>query len=785
MGGAGGFGGTGSVSGSDSAGGNGGDGGNGFDAVDGTAGADGTAVDVNGGAGTDGGVAGNGGAGGAGGIGGGASSNGVDGNGGDGGDGGNGGDGGFGFDGTSASPDGGAGGAGGDGTAGGLGGLGGGATGIAGVNGADGNGGAGGAGGDGWASDTAGINGGDGGDGGAGGDGAGLQGVAGTGGLGGLGGSGGAGATGGIGGASGLDGTDSAGIVGGFLPIPAAVSAISPSVSNDPDSPTASDINDLENDQAPGEQGMENPPTFAFAPAPALDGGDGGSGGHGGLAGLAGLAGLGGLAGDGAAGINVSGADNAISNWGEILGGNGTLGGAGILIDAGASSSIMNLGSIKGGQDALGDKHYGVENLGVISRLTNAQGGDVDPLTYWGELPGIYNVVINSPMSYGQLDVKSNVTTQSMTVTASNLNAALSGRYSKVVLGVAAEQITNENQIAVGDPGMLSALVDNTDPIPSADSWDLNVLNFGRDMAEPQGFFLRQNWQAVRKSLDYDTDLFDINGVSIAWIGEYNSYDGNDIGGGDYGELSGTLIGAKRLNEKVRLGGFMSWRFDGDDIQGIDNVDRLPVLGAFLGYSEAANGIGLQMRLSAAYEHGEANFSHANLLGAATTASGEASFNTYGLGIEAGWGVALRDEHVFMPFVSLNYVNSTRESYSDDGAGGAVADPFTYDEYEEAYTTGTLGIRLNGPVADKFNYRLSMGLEGILAGDTDTFRLNGNFGSASYQGRAGLGDWSLNSSVGMSYMISEFKAVTMDASLRRMEGGLSNSAVSLGFKMGF
>ncbi len=408
------------------------------------------------------------------------------------------------------------------------------------------------------------------------------------------------------------------------------------------------------------------------------------------------------------------------------------------------------------------------------------------PLTFWGELPGIYEVIINSPVSYGQLSLKSSGSAQPMTVIASHMSAAPTGAYANVVIGLASGEITNEGEITAGGHGILSVLSDATLRIDGIDeNWDLNVLNFGTDMAEPQGFFLRQNWLAVRQALDYDCDLFDKHGVCVAWLGGYNSYDGKDIGGGTLGELSGRLIAAKRLNEQVRIGAFMNWRFDGDDIEGIQNIDRLPILGGFLGYSQAANGTGFQMRFSAAYEHGDADFTHANLLGDANSASGNAGFDTYGAGIEAGWGLTLPKQHVMTPFVSLNYVNSTRDGYNDRSAAGDVQDPFSYDAYEEAYTTGAFGVRLKGPLADKANYHLSLGLERVLGGDPDTFRLEGDFGSASYHGQAGLSDWSFTSSIGINYMLDEFKAVTMDAYMRQMEGGLNNGGVSLGYKMGF
>jgi hypothetical protein len=627
------------------------------------------------------------------------------------------------------------------------------------------------------------VTGGDGGAAGAGGNG-GKAGDGGDGGDGGdavLGGNGGAGGDGGDGGAGGAGGNGGNGGAGGAGIAGSGVTLRNRGVITGGNGGAASVTSGLSGlTGIAGLNGSEGTDNINF--------GLGGPGGDGGSAGAAGAGGLGGLGGDGGAGVSLSGAGNTVLNFGTILGGDAggslALGGAGILVEAGASAQITNLGSITGGLDGLGNATFGIENRGSIALLRNAQGG-VAPLRYSGDLPVNYEVVINSATSYGQLVVESVASGQVMTVGASNLNAALTGNYTDVISAVTAAEIGNEGEITVGAPGMLSVLTGAELRSGSVDNWDLEVLNFGHDIAEPQTFMLSQNWQAVRRTLNYDCDLFDKHGVCVAWQAEYNSYDGEGVGGGSYGELAGTLMAAKRLNEQVRIGSFLNWRIEGDDIDGIDDVDRLPIIGGFLGYSQAANGIGLQARFSAAYEQGDAEFSHANLLGSAESVASDAGFETVGLGAEAGWGIALKGQQVVTPFVSLNFVDSTREGYRDESAGGTVEDPFSYDSYSESYTTGTFGVRLKGTLAAKFNYRASVGIETVLGGDADTFRLSGEFGEAAYRSQSGLSDWSVNTAVGMSYMLSDFKALTADGYVRQAEGGLTDSGVALGCKMGF
>lgn len=779
MGGAGGAGGKAGITGN---GGNGGNGGAAGIGGNGAAGANGTALNPNGGNGGNGGNPGLGGLGGFGGAGLIAGKAGADGanatSGGNGGDGGNGfsssfGPGGAGGNGGAggAVGHGGAGGNGGNGSSGGLAGGPGGNGGAGGdggvISGNGGDGGFGGFGGDG----GPGLSGGDGGFGGAGGSAAGI-GFGGNGGDGGFGGDGGDGGAPGGAGTPGQTGQPASGAIGGKGGV-GGLGGVGGGLTFTPGGSPSGAADDSE-------------PKFGLLGL-GTDGGNGGHGGNGGLAGLGGIAGTAGVAGNGASAVTLAGLGNTVFNWGSILGGAaggaGAQAGSGIVVEAGASADITNRGFIAGG---LGGVAPGIDNKGIISRLENSQGGDTPALTYSGNLPSLYEVALDSPTRYGQLTVTGTPGVGPMTVSAGNYGAGLTGSYRNVVMGVAASTLANDGQITAGQPGMLSVLADATLRDKGiAGDWDLNVLNFGSDMAEPQGFFLRQNWLAVRQTLDYDANLFDQNGVCVAFLAEYDSYDGGDIGTGHHGEAAGTLIGAKRINEQLRAGGFLNWRFDGDDVAGIDHIDRMPVLGGFLGYSGAANELGLQARVSAAYEQGDADFSHANLLGGAALASGEADFETLGFGAEAGWGIALAQGQVLTPFVALHHIDSTRDGYSDGSAGGTVTDPFRYGSYSEEYTTGTAGVRIKGALVDRIGYRAGIGLESVLGGDPDTFHVSGTFGEASYQNRNGLSDWSVNASVGLQYEVDAFSALTLDTNLRQMEGGLTHTGVSLGYKMGF
>ena len=614
----------------------------------------------------------------------------------------------------------------------------------------------------------------------------GLDGNGGAGGNGGdgdvLGGDGGAGGPGGLGASTGSNGVDgvtfgsnAGGILPGSISFPIAESLI------DNDDKSALSVSVLQ------EQLSEVRDFAPFGAALSSGGGNGGNGGDGGLGGLGGEAGLGGSSGNGSAGIELSGLSNTVDNWGSILGGDSgggtSLAGSGILVQAGASAEITNRGIIAGGEHGSGGSAYGIENLGSISRLSNSQGGDVAALIYWGDLPDFYDVLVDSPTRFGQLIAMNANPNQSMVVGVGSAPTGPSGFYAKVVSGVTAADVANEGLFTFGQPGMLSILMDATlRPGGVLNDWDLGVLNYGLDLAQTQSFLLNQQTLSIRQALTHDCDLFDENGVGFVWLGQYDAYERSNLNGGSHSELSGTMVGAKRINEQVRVGGFLSWQFDSDDFQGVEDLDRLPIMGTFVGYSQMQNGEGLQIHVAAAYQQGEADFSRANFYGGMNPVMGEADIESYGLGAQAGWGIVLEDEQVVTPFVSLNFAKSTRDGYRDEAA---TIDPLSYDSYSAAYTIGALGVRVNGPVAKQVNYRFSLGVENVLSGDIETFRLNTSTDSGFYDTRAELDGWSLNTSAGLSYMIDEFKVLTLDGYIRQAEGGLSNSGLSIGFKAGF
>ena len=375
-----------------------------------------------------------------------------------------------------------------------------------------------------------------------------------------------------------------------------------------------------------------------------------------------------------------------------------------------------------------------------------------------------------------------------MTVGVSLLSKDLSTHiYKDAVTGVDASNITNETKVLKVKSGVLAALDHSTDRDPNAlaTDWDLRVWNYGEDMAAPQQYLLDTNALILRYAMTYDCNLFDVNGFCISGSLRYTDVQGAYGASGSASEFAGVLTGAVRIASKVRIGGFLDWGTNPDNVDGVKYTSNIPTVGAFIGYSDAPDDTGIQARLAAAYNHENADFTRANLLGTSAKAKGNSSFNTYGFLAELGYGFDVGNTMVVTPFLGLAGTKSTRDGYNESGDNGGVFDPLNYDSYTATEVTGIAGVRLKGSISDQLSYRLSLGVEHDFSYNVDAFKLSGNFGSSSYKTNEAPADWRLAGSAGLSYLFAPDKEFNLDGYVSQFDKNAPAYTVMVGFKMGY
>ena len=188
----------------------------------------------------------------------------------------------------------------------------------------------------------------------------------------------------------------------------------------------------------------------------------------------------------------MGGSIDYINNEGTIRVTGGSVGGVWLNNDNGTAilnssdiNTITNTGSIyttvsgafgiMNNNDTSG---YYFPNAGSIRTLNNAQGAGNShgALTYTGNLPTNYNIIINDLTHYGQLSVTGGLGLTTFGVSAlSGTNIGVAGtRYQNVLSGLSSDLISNENTLLTYQSGSSIGSIIATYRLVSD---DLNVVN--------------------------------------------------------------------------------------------------------------------------------------------------------------------------------------------------------------------------------------------------------------------------------------------------------------------
>ena len=438
--------------------------------------------------------------------------------------------------------------------------------------------------------------------------------------------------------------------------------------------------------------------------------------------------------------------------------------------------TITNLGTVTN----INDPYQAIYNEGNIGTINNLQGvgNDAGALKFSGKLPTFYNMIVYGDQ-YGQFDVGGY--SGQMTfgifggdgangIAASQLK---SQTYLNVLMNIDGDDILNHT-------GQYNGLAWLLSDVRSENDWDLVVLNFGLDMAEPQRAMLEQRQQAIGNGLDHDCNQFDKDGVCVSVKARVSGF-------GDEHEGAGVLTVAKRIETGLRVGAFVDQRVSSNEVSGVQIKSVLPMFGVFAAYTAHQDGTGLQARVAAAYEHGTADISRSNMLGSASEVAGKANVDSYGVAQRLGWGFGLDNKNVLTPYLGIRYTEAKRSAYNEAYSADSVDDPFSYAAYGEHRVTGTLGADLEGPLAKDVTYRLGAGVDYDFSNSLDAFAAYSDLlGDMTYTNGLKARDMRFFGSAGIDYDIEKNRTLTLDGNISQMDYG-NDAAYSLmaGYRMAF
>ena len=425
-------------------------------------------------------------------------------------------------------------------------------------------------------------------------------------------------------------------------------------------------------------------------------------------------------------GIFNGGTINTLTNNGTING-NGNVNGNGEgIYNEGYSTinTLTNNGTITGYANGYGILNDG---NGTITYLNNAQGGNVatpatTALTYSGNLPSNYNIIIDSATHYGQLAVTNASGSTTFGIYAgSNVTNRL---YSAVLSHVAGSYPDNTSSYISSTTGTYDnmhwtlALENNSDGV-----WDLaftgvSLMQTQASLAQSaqalRGVYDLQNL-SINNNLNNDCNLFDVHGICTSVTGTQNYLSG----GVNNDTTSGTLTFAYRVNDHVRIGAYLDQNLNTSNVTGVHLNNGSPAFGAFAVWNANADGLGTPLRVSAGYADKDLTVTR-SAVQTSEAGSGTTNLNSYGASAIASYAMAMPGDFIFSPYAGIRYTRVSADGYTEQ-ANVSVTDPLTYSALTQNATTALVGTKWTRHIADNAVAYASIGLEQDLSNNGGTY----------------------------------------------------------------
>ena len=393
-------------------------------------------------------------------------------------------------------------------------------------------------------------------------------------------------------------------------------------------------------------------------------------------------------------------------------------GGSGIW-NAGSVNTISNYGAL------LSTFGNGLNNTGVIATFNNAQGGsassrETTALTYDGNLPTNYNIIINSPTHYGQLSVRSPSGSTTFGIFSGSVIAK--GTYSSVLSGISSSNLNN-NSGSIN--GFRWSLVNS-----SSNVWDLVIV--GASTADTQqslintasvlqGTFTLQNSVMVN-GFTYDCSLFDKHGVCVSAGGRNTTVQAQGIN-----NTSGLLIASYRLNKNnTRIGAWVDQNLSVSGPSTVQLGNSTPMIGLFGVWSQRPDGVGAEVKVSAAYGQKDTTITR-QIVGTSEAGTGGSQLISQGAQVVAKYGFAVLSDVVVSPYAGVRYTQNNMGGYTE-ATSSAVTAPLTYSALNTNATTALAGAEARYRGIPKTTLFASAGVE------TDTNTSNGSYSATGVDG---------------------------------------------------
>ncbi|HBK43727.1 MULTISPECIES: autotransporter outer membrane beta-barrel domain-containing protein [unclassified Polynucleobacter] len=442
---------------------------------------------------------------------------------------------------------------------------------------------------------------------------------------------------------------------------------------------------------------------------------------------------------------------NNFINNGSILGGADTYGIYNGNVNGATIVSLTNTGTISTGLGGVGIFN---ETASSIVTLNNLQGGNsftaaTTALTYQGNLPTNYNIIINSPTHYGQL---AGASLSGATTFGIYAGSALSkGSYTSVLSGFTTSNLAGTTS---GNYNGFTWSLNNS----SGSIWDLIVTGAStadtqqslvNTAASLQNTYTLQN-SVLANSFTYDCDVFGANNICISAGGRNTAVQAAN----GMNNTSGLLIAAYRAMPLVRVGAYIDQNLSVNNAGSTVNLgNNTPLIGLFGVWSERQDGTGTQVKVSAAYGQKNTTITR-QVVGTSEAGSGSSQLNSQGAQVVAKYGFGITENTVLSPYVGMRYTQNNMGGYTE-GTSATVTAPLTYSALNTNATTALAGVGAHHRLTPKATLFASAGIESDTNASNGTYSATGINGLTSVNFNANPVTTRPTASVGATYLVEK------------------------------
>jgi hypothetical protein len=394
--------------------------------------------------------------------------------------------------------------------------------------------------------------------------------------------------------------------------------------------------------------------------------------------------------------------------------------------DSGEISTITNTGSITATSSGVNGIAYGISSIGVIGALYNAQGGNgsspsTTALTYTGNLPTNYNVIINSASHYGQLAVTNPGSTPITNFGIYGTPLITSRTYSSVLSGTALPT------------GISSGTYDNMTWSLTANGAAFDLVFAGVSLMGTQQSLVNtaaalQNTYALQNSVlansfSYDCPVFGEHNVCVSAGGRNTAVSAAN----GLNNTSALLIAAYRIKPTLRIGAYADQNLSVNNAGSTVNLgNSTPLIGLFGVWNQRIDGTGTEVKVAAAYGQKDTTITR-QIVGTSEAGSGGSQLISQGAQVVAKYGFAVAPEVLVSPYVGMRYTQNNMGGYTE-GASSTVTAPLTYSALNTNATTALAGVGASYRFIPKATLFASAGVE------TDTNTSNGTYSATGITG---------------------------------------------------